>query len=81
MQENPIRTIRIGERLTQFEFSKILGVNQAQLSSYETGGTPIPLHIIKKISNIFKRDECELKKEIDNFYEEKRKKLRKYFQK
>ncbi len=40
MKENPIRTIRIGERLTQFQFSKILGVNQAQLSSYETGGEP-----------------------------------------
>lgn len=81
MKENPIRTIRIGERLTQFEFSKILGVNQSQLSSYETGGTPIPPHIIRKISSIFKKDESELRKEVNNFYEEKRKKLRKYFQK
>ncbi|MBA7576587.1 hypothetical protein ES708_18428 [subsurface metagenome] len=81
MKENPIRTIRIGERLTQFEFSKILGVNQAQLSSYETGGTPTPPQVVRKISDIFKKDESELRKEINNFYEEKRKKLRKYFQK
>jgi len=81
LKENPIRTIRIGERLTQFEFSKILRINQAQLSSYETGSVPIPPHIIRRMSNIFKKDEDKLKKEADNFYEDKRKKLGKYFEK
>ncbi|MBA7580840.1 hypothetical protein ES708_22734 [subsurface metagenome] len=81
MKENPIRTIRIGERLTQFEFSKILGINQAQLSSWETGAVPTPSHIVKKIATIFKKDEEELKKEADNFYEDKRKKLEKYLEK
>lgn len=81
MQEHPIRSIRIEERLTQFEFSKILKINQAQLSSWETGAVPIPSHIVKRIATIFKKDESELKKEADNFYEAKRKKLRKYFQK
>jgi len=78
MQEHPIRSIRIEERLTQFEFSKILKINQAQLSSYETGAVSIPPHIIRRVSNIFKKDENKLKKEADDFYEKKRKKLRKY---
>lgn len=79
MKENPVRTIRIGERLTQFQFSKILGVNQAQLSSYETGGTPIPPHVIRKISNIFKKNEDELKKEVGDFYQRKKEKLMKKY--
>lgn len=76
--EHPIRTIRIEKRLTQFEFSKILEINQARLSSWEIGAIPIPEYMIRKISNIFKKNEDELKKESDNFYEAKREKIRKY---
>ncbi|MBA7490838.1 hypothetical protein ES702_01381 [subsurface metagenome] len=81
MKEHPIRSIRIGKRLTQFEFSKILKINQAQLSSWETGAIPIHSHIVRRIAKVFKKDENELQKASDDFYETKRKKLRKYFEK
>lgn len=81
MQEHPIRSIRIEKRLTQFEFSKILGINQAQLSSWETGAISIPEYMIRKISKIFKKGENELKKESDDFYETKKEKIRKYLKK
>lgn len=79
MQEHPIRSIRIEERLTQFEFSKILKINQAQLSSWETGAVPIPLHTLKRIAKIFKKDEEELKKEVGDFYQRKKEKLMKKY--
>ena len=77
--ENPIKTIRIKERLTQFQFSKMLGVNQAQLSSYETGGTATPMRVIQKIAEIFKKDENQLTAEIKNFYQRKKEELRKKY--
>lgn len=79
--EHPIRTIRINRRLTQTQFSEILNASQAQVSAWETGSIPVPSHIIRSIVNIFEKNENELKKEVDDFYQTKRKKLRKYFEK
>lgn len=79
--EHPIRSIRINRRLTQTQLSEILNASQAQVSAWETGSIPVPSHIIRSIANIFKKNEDKIKRESENFYEAKRKKLRKYFEK
>jgi transcriptional regulator with XRE-family HTH domain len=79
--EHPIRSIRINRRLTQTQLSKILNASQAQVSAWETSAIPVPSHIIRSIANIFKKNEDKIKKESENLYAAKKKKLRKYFEK
>lgn len=77
--EHPVRSLRINKRMTQFQLSKILKINQATLSAFETGAIHIPDRIINEIARIFKVSNDELRKKSDNFFERKKEELMKKY--
>lgn len=74
---NPIKKRRVEKRLTQAELALLLGVSQVYISQFETGGlTPSEIQT-KKITEILGIDEETLKQELHQFYEARRKELKK----
>ncbi len=74
---NPIKKRRIGKRLTQVELALLVGVSQAYISQFETGGlTPSGIQT-KKITEILGIDKETLNRELRQFYEARRKELKK----
>ncbi|MBA7568058.1 hypothetical protein ES708_09778 [subsurface metagenome] len=65
--------------MTQFQLSKILKINQATLSAFETGAIHIPNYIINEIAGIFKVGNNELREKSDNFFERKKEELMKKY--
>jgi len=74
---NPIKKRRVEKRLTQAELALLVGVSQVYISQFETGGL-IPSEIqIKKITEILGISPEDLNKELRQFYEDRKKELKK----
>jgi len=74
---NPIKKRRVKKRLTQVDLALLLGVSQVYISQFETGGlTPSEIQS-KKITEILGIDEETLKRELRQFYEARKKELKK----
>ena len=74
---NPIKKRRVEKRLTQAELAILLGVSQVYISQFETGGlTPSEIQA-KKITEILGIDEETLNRELRQFYEARKKELKK----
>jgi len=74
---NPIKKRRVEKRLTQAELALLLGVSQVYISQFETGGlTPSKIQI-EKINEILGIDKETLKRELHQFYEARKKELKK----
>ena len=74
---NPIKKRRVEKRLTQVDLALLLGVSQVYISQFETGGL-IPSKIqTQKITEILGIDEETLNRELGQFYEARRKELKK----
>lgn len=43
-----LRNLRVGLKMSQTEFGKMLGVNSRHISGWETGERPIPSHVWKR---------------------------------
>lgn len=74
---NPIKKRREEKRLTQAELALLVGVSQVYISQFETGGLFPSENQIKKITEILGIDEETLKQELHQFYEDRKKELRK----
>jgi DNA-binding XRE family transcriptional regulator len=73
---NPIKKRRMGKRLTQVDLALLVGVSQAYISQFETGGL-IPSEIqTKKITEILGISPKILNKELHQFYEDRKKELK-----
>ena len=74
---NPIKKRRVEKMLTQVDLALLVGVSQVYISQFETGGlTPSESHT-KKIIEILGIDEETLNRELHQFYEARRKELKK----
>ena len=74
---NPIKKRRVEKSLTQAELAILLGVSQVYISQFETGGlTPSEIQS-KKITEILGIDEETLNRELHQFYEARKKELKK----
>ena len=74
---NPIKKRREEKGLTQADLALLLGISQAYISQFETGGL-IPSEIqIKKIAEILGISPEILNKELHQFYEARKKELKK----
>jgi len=74
---NPIKKRREEKMLTQAELAMLVGVSQVYISQFETGGLVPSEAQTKKITEILGIDEETLNRELHQFYEDKRKELRK----
>ena len=78
---NPIKKRRKEKRLTQVDLALLVGVSQVYISQFETGGL-IPSEIqAKKITEILGIDKKTLNRELHQFYEERKKELKKRMEK
>jgi len=74
---NPIKKRREEKGLTQVDLALLVGVSQVYISQFETGGL-IPSEIqTKKITEILGIGPETLNKELHQFYEDRRKELKK----
>ena len=74
---NPIRKKREEKRLTQSDLALLVGVSQPTISQFEIGGV-IPSEVqIKKVTEILGIGPGTLNKELREFYEARKKELRK----
>ncbi len=74
---NPIKKRRVEKRLTQADLALLLGVSQVYISQFETGGlTPSEIQT-KKITEILGIDKETLNRELHQFYEARKKELKK----
>lgn len=74
---NPIKKRRVEKRLTQVDLALLVGVSQVYISQFETGGlTPSGIQT-KKITEILGINEETLNRELHQFYEDRRKELKK----
>ena len=74
---NPIKNRREEKKLSQVDLALLLGVSQVYISQFETGGiVPSKIHI-KKISETLSISPETLNKELHQFYEARRKELKK----
>jgi len=74
---NPIKKRRVEKRLTQVDLALLLGVSQVYISQFETGGlTPSGIQT-KRITEILGIDKETLNRELRQFYEARRKELKK----
>ena len=74
---NPIKKRREEKKLTQVDLALLVGVSQIYISQFETGGlVPSNVHI-KKITEILGISPETLNKELHQFYENRRKELKK----
>jgi len=74
---NPIKKRRVEKRLTQAELALLVGVSQVYISQFETGGLIPSESQIKKITEILGISPETLNKELRQFYEDRRKELKK----
>ena len=74
---NPIRKKREEKRLTQSDLALLVGVSQPIISQFEIGGV-IPSEVqIRKVTEILGIGPGTLNKELRQFYEDRKKELRK----
>jgi len=74
---NPIKKRREEKRLTQVDLALLVGVSQVYISQFETGGLIPSGSQTKKITEILGIDEKTLNRELHQFYEARRKELKK----
>jgi len=74
---NPIKKRRVEKRLTQAELALLVGVSQVYISQFETGGLIPSGNQIKNITEILGISPEILNKELHQFYEARRKELKK----
>mgnify|MGYP001134590791 CR=1 FL=1 len=74
---NPIRKRREEKGLTQAELALLLDITQIYISQYEIGGLVPTKKMIKKIVEILDLDEETFNKELSQFYQAKKKELKK----
>jgi transcriptional regulator with XRE-family HTH domain len=74
---NPIKKRREEKRLTQVDLALLVGVSQVYISQFETGGLIPSKKQIKKITEILGLDEETFNKELSQFYQAKKKELKK----
>jgi len=74
---NPIKKRREEKGLTQVDLALLVGVSQVYISQFETGGL-VPSEIqTKKITEILGIGPETLNKELHQFYEDRRRELKK----
>ncbi|MBA7575935.1 XRE family transcriptional regulator [Candidatus Atribacteria bacterium 1244-E10-H5-B2] len=74
---NPIKKRREEKGLTQVDLALLVGVSQVYISQFETGGLfPSNIHI-KNITEILGISPGTLNKELHQFYEARKKELKK----
>ena len=74
---NPIKRRREEKGLTQVDLALLAGVSQMYISHFETGGLIPSKKHIKKITEILGISPETLNKELHQFYEDRRKELKK----
>ena len=74
---NPIKKRRVEKRLTQADLALLVGVSQVYISQFETGGLTPSESQTKKIAEILGISSEILIKELHQFYEARRKELKK----
>ncbi|MBA7531244.1 hypothetical protein ES705_23455 [subsurface metagenome] len=74
---NPIKKRREEKGLTQVDLALMVGVSQMYISHFETGGLIPSKSHIKKISKILGISPETLNKELHQFYEARRRELKK----
>jgi len=78
---NPIKKRREEKGLTQVELALLMEVSQVHISQFETGGLVPSGSQIEKITEILGIDEKTLNRELRQFYEARRKELKKRIEK
>jgi len=74
---NPIKKRRQEKGLTQVDLSLLVGISQIYISHFETGGLVPSKRHVKKITEILGINPETLNKELHQFYEARRKELKK----
>jgi len=74
---NPIKKRREEKGLTQVDLALLVGVSQVYISQFETGGLIPSESQTKKITEILGIGPETLNKELHQFYEDRRKELKK----
>ena len=74
---NPIKKRREEKGLTQANLALLLDITQIYVSQFETGGLVPSKKLIKKIAEILDLDEETFNKELFQFYQAKKKELKK----
>ena len=74
---NPIKMRRVEKMLTQVDLALLIGVSQVYISQFETGGLTPSESQTKKIIEILGIDKETLNRELHQFYEARRKELKK----
>ena len=74
---NPIKKRRVEKMLTQVDLALLVGVSQVYISQFETGGLTPSESQTKKITEILGISLETLNKELYQFYEERKKELKK----
>ncbi|MBA7582792.1 hypothetical protein ES708_24729 [subsurface metagenome] len=74
---NPIKKRREEKGLTQANLALLLGISQIYVSQFETGGLVPSKKLAKKLVEILDLDEETFNKELSQFYQAKKKELRK----
>ena len=74
---NPIKKRREEKGLTQAELALLLDITQIYISQYEIGGLVPSKKMIKKIVEILGLNEETFNKELSQFYQAKKKELKK----
>jgi len=78
---NPIRKRREENRLTQSDLALLVGVSQPTISQFEIGGVILSETQIRKITEILGISPETLNKELRQFYEARKKELKKRIEK
>ena len=74
---NPIKRRREEKMLTQVDLALLVGVSQVYISQFETGGLTPSEKQIKEIAKILGISPETLDKELHQFYEARKKELKK----
>ena len=74
---NPIRKRREEKRLSQSDLALLVGVSQPTISQFEIGGVIPSEAQIRKITEILGIGPGTLNKELHQFYEDRKKELKK----
>jgi len=74
---NPIKKRRVEKRLTQVDLALLIGVSQVYISQFETGGLTPSDSQTKRITEILGIDKETLNRELHQFYEARKKELKK----
>jgi len=78
---NPIKKRREEKRLTQSDLALLVGVSQPTISQFEIGGVIPSEAQIRKITEILGIGPGTLNKELHQFYEARKKELKKRIEK